>query len=321
MSSATHAHERAPLAGLGDGRISVRGLTRCFGARIALHPIDLDLGPGGITGLIGPNGSGKSTFLRCLIGLVRPDAGSAVVDGMPLAGDGTAIRRRCAYAPGEIGLVGELSGRAHLEWLLRGRAAGARERARDIARDLGLPLDARTRTYSHGMKRQLLFAAALAPSVRVRIFDEATEGLDPSKRSRVLEMLVEDTARGTTIVLSSHHLGEVDRVCDRLVFLNEGRKLAEETAQSVAARAQRFVRLTFPDGTDMPRVTRAVEGLDHARIDVDRERIDVHLDRDDPRPFIAAVCSNDSIPRPRSIEFGALSLAELYRELYGVEGC
>ncbi len=321
VPTATETRHLAPATKVGDGRIVASGLSRRFGRKVALEPTDLDVGPGGITGLLGPNGSGKSTLLRCLLGIVRPDAGSASVDGVPLDRDGVRVRQRCAYSPGEIALYGELTGRAHLEWCLRGRGRAAEARALEIARELGLPLDRRVRAYSHGMKRQLLFAAALAPDVRVRILDEATEGLDPSKRGAVLELLKADAARGTTILLSSHHLGEVDRVCDRLIFLNEGRKLADETATSVGARAQRCVRFTFSQDADIGRIATELRGIDRVRLVVEGERIDVHLEQDDARPFIAAVCTSMTIPRPRSIEFGALSLAQMYRELYGVDGC
>ncbi len=302
-------------------RVASRGLTRRFGANVALHPVDLDLGPGGVVGLLGPNGSGKSTFLRMLVGLTRPDAGSAEVAGVALSGDGTAIRRRCTYAPGEIALYGELRGREHLAWLLRGREDGALARAVDTARALGLPLEARVRTYSHGMKRQLLFAAALAPRVPVRILDEPTEGLDPTKRGAVLDLLAEDARAGTLVLLSSHHLGEVDRACDRLVFLGAGRKIADETAASVARRARRFLRLAYDPAADLAAIERALAAVPGARVVRDDERFGVHLEREDPRAFLAAACAVPNLPAPVSVEYGKLSLHELYRELYGVEGC
>ncbi|MEY2746867.1 MAG: Daunorubicin/doxorubicin resistance ATP-binding protein DrrA, partial [Planctomycetota bacterium] len=177
--------------------IVARGVARRFGEKVAVAGIDLRVGPG-ITGLLGPNGSGKSTFLRCLYGLVRPDAGEIEVAGAKLVGDGVAIRRRASYAPGEIALYGEMSAREHLGWLLRGREAGAFERALELAARLELPVARRVRSFSHGMKRQLLVCAALAPGTSVRILDEPTEGLDPTKRGQVLEMLFEDAARGTT---------------------------------------------------------------------------------------------------------------------------
>ena len=303
----------------GDGRIEVRGLTRRFGGTVALHPVDLEVGPGGVTGLLGPNGSGKSTLLRMIVGLVRPDAGTARVDGVPLSGDGTAVRRRCTYSPGEIGLFGEMRARDQLLWFLRGRDRAARARARQIADRLGLPLGKRVHAYSHGMKRQLMFAAAMAVEVPVRILDEASEGLDPSKRSTVLDLLEEDAARGTTVLLSSHHLAEVDRSCERFAFLNEGRLISVEDAAAIRDRAARLVSLTYHDG---------IEGLERAFADVPGiaarvhgRRVVVELPERDPRPFLNALAGRGDLPAPETLEYGEVSLQQLYRDLYGVEAC
>ena len=305
----------------GERVIRARGIAKSFRGKVALHPTDDDLGPGGIVGLLGPNGSGKSTFLRVLTGLVRPDAGTASVAGVALEGDGTAIRRRCAYSPGEIALYGEMRAREHLHWFLRGRGRSSIARATALAGELGLPLEKRVRAYSHGMKRQLLLAAALAPDVPVRILDEATEGLDPSKRSVVLDLLSAEARRGTTVLLSSHHLGEVDRVCDRLVFLNEGRKIADERAAEFRARAQAILRIAFDEGADSAAIQAALAEIDGASVRVEGSRASIRLRGEDPRAFLAAVCARRDVPRPRAIEYGSMSLAEIYRELYGVEGC
>ncbi|HVS08679.1 MAG TPA: ATP-binding cassette domain-containing protein [Planctomycetota bacterium] len=288
-----------PSSERGEPRIVARGLARSFRGRPAVLPFDLDLGPG-ITGLLGPNGSGKSTFLRMLVGLVRPDAGQAEVAGVPVTGDGTRARRRSTYAPGEIALYGEMRGRDHLDWLLRGREREARERARTLGGELGLPLERRVRGYSHGMKRQLLFAAAMAPRVAVRILDEASEGLDPSRRSLLLELLREDAARGTAILLSSHHLAEVDRACDTFVFLDAGRKIGVEGA---AAR----------------RAARALGPLAQARASAGH--VVLELAEPDPRPALAALARADDLPAPRTLAYGEPSLQELYGDLYGVEPC
>lgn len=304
-----------------DPALRARGLRRSFGSHPALVPFDLDVPRGRITGLLGPNGSGKSTLLRCLVGLVRPDGGTAEVDGVPLEGDGTAIRRRVSYAPGEVAVYGELTGREHLRWFLRGRGRAALARARDIAGELGLPLAKRVRGYSHGMKRQLLVAAALAPDVRVRILDEASEGLDPSKRGQVLDLLEAEARRGVAILLSSHHLGEVDRVCDRLVFLNQGNKVGDEDAAAVRERAGRLLRLGYPDPAQ---AERAREVLSRGPFSAPRVRdgaVLLELEQPDPRPALAALCAAGDVPPPQSLEYGKLSLPELYRDLYGVEGC
>ena len=309
----------AARRGDGAGTIVARGLARSFQGRPAVAGVSLELGPGGIVGLLGPNGSGKSTLLRMLVGLVRPDAGTAAVDGVELAGDGHAIRRRCTYAPGELHLYGELRAGEHLDWFLRGRERAAQARAREIAGSLGLPLEKRVRAYSHGMKRQLVFAAAMAPDVRVRILDEPTEGLDPSVRARVLERMAEDAARGTTVLLSSHHLGEVDRGCDRLVFLQEGRVLADETARSVAERARRLVRVAYDGGADLDVARAKLARIEGARVSWRGSRAVLEVESD-PLAAIAAVCAPDGGPRPRAVEHGEISLGELYRDLYGVEG-
>jgi ABC-2 type transport system ATP-binding protein len=301
--------------------IRVRGLERRFGRTRALQPIDLDVEPGSLTGLLGPNGSGKSTLLRCIVGLVRPDGGRATVGGVELEGDGTAVRRRCTYSPGELGFYGELRGAEHLDWLLRGREPEARARARAVADDLELPLTQRVRTYSHGMKRQLFFAAAIAPRVGVRVLDEITDGLDPSRRGVVLDRLREDVAEGTAILLSSHHLGEVDRICDRLVFLDAGRKLAEETSAGVAARARRLLRLRFALGEDLASVTDGLAAAGASKVTREGRELCVRIEGDDPRAFLAALFAAPDTPRPESLRYGELSLADLYRELYGVEAC
>ncbi len=305
----------------------MRGLARSFGATKALLPLDLDLGPGGIVGLLGPNGSGKSTLLRLLTGIVPRDAGAAWVDGVALEGDGTAVRKRSTYAPGELALYREMRATDHLEWLLRGRDRGSLARATKTAETLGLPLRARVRTYSHGMKRQLLLAAALAPDVGVRILDEPTDGLDPSKRGVVLDLLADEAKRGTTILLSSHHLGEVDRACDRLVFLSGGKLLADETSATVAERARRSLRLEFESLTPPGQLQTDLERTQHTRsvriesIGNNRVRAYVELTDDDPRAFLSLLCASPQLPPPVAIEYGQLSLAELYRFLYGVEAC
>ena len=305
------------------GSIEVRGLTRSFGTKTALFPISFEISPGGVTALLGPNGSGKSTLLRSMIGLVRPDAGTASIDGALLEGDGTAVRRRCTFAPGEINLYKEMRGTEHLRWLLRGREREALTQGTQLAEALDLPLKSRVRTYSHGMKRQLLFCAAMAPRVAVRILDEPSEGLDPSKRGVILELIVRDAQRGATILLSSHHLGEVDRASSRMLFLHQGRLVKSEDSAGVRARAARTLRLEYAaaleDPLRGPAICKALVALGAESAVIRGRRAIVQLEHEDPRPFLAQVCASPLLPRPETIEYGQLSLSELYRDVYGVE--
>jgi ABC-2 type transport system ATP-binding protein len=187
-----------------------------------------------------------------------------------------------------------------------------------VAQELGLPLNRRVRGYSHGMKRQLLFAAAMGPEVPVRILDEPTEGLDPTKRAAVLEILGRDAAAGRTILLSSHHLGEVDAACERIAFLDAGRLVALEESAAVHERMARLVRVWW-DGGLPARAVELLDGLAGAQARQEDEHLAVTLPSGDPRGFLAALAAAE-LPAPSAVEHGRISLNVLYREIYGVEG-
>ncbi len=304
----------------GSGSIRVRDLSKAFGENQALAPLDLDIQGGGIVGLIGPNGSGKSTLMRSLIGLVKPDAGSVWIDGLELKGDGRNVRERLTYAPGEMGVYREMRGSDHLDWFLRGRDKGTLKRACELATHFGLPLERRLGSYSHGMKRQLVFAAAMAPEVPVRILDEITEGLDPSRRTSVTETLRKDAETGTTILLSSHHFGEVDRVCDRILFMRQGEVIADTKATVIHDRAARLLRLSWnQDGpAQVMRDAMPPGAYEKARV-VGTELV-LELTAPDPRPTLALLDELTDLPAPARVQFGSSTLKAIYRDLYGVEG-
>ncbi|MCA9002030.1 MAG: ABC transporter ATP-binding protein [Planctomycetes bacterium] len=312
--------ESTTLAPPGPGTIRVRGLSKAFGSNQALAPLDLDIPSGGIVGLIGPNGSGKSTLMRNLIGLIRPDSGSIWIDGRELKGDGRNVRERLTYAPGEMGVYREMRGCDHLNWFLRGRDKEALERARELATGFGLPLERRMGSYSHGMKRQLVFAAAMAPQVPIRILDEITEGLDPSRRTDVTETLRRDAETGTTILLSSHHFGEVDRVCDRILFMRQGQVIADTKAAVIHDRAARLLRITWEsEGPAQSFLDRVASGsYDQAR--VNGNELVLELAQADPRATLALLQESTDLPAPLQVQFGASTLKAIYRDLYGVEG-
>lgn len=297
--------------------VSIRGLSKRFGATEALQPLDLELERGRVCGLVGPNGSGKSTFLRLLVGLVPPTSGSVRVDGVELAGEGLEVRRRVAFSPGEIAAYGELRAREQLAFLLRGRPAATLTRALELAEQLGLPLGRRMRTFSHGMKRQVMFCAVMAPDVPVRLLDEPTAGLDPTKRGEVVEMIRRDAEAGHTIVLSSHHFGEVAHCCERVVFLSKGQLIADERTRDLEARAKRLLTLDFPAHVDAASVERVAAALGPGAT-ARGHHVVVHLEDDDPLGALRAI--ERDAPAPERIGFGSHSLEDLYRDLYGVEG-
>jgi ABC-type multidrug transport system ATPase subunit len=160
----------------------------------------------------------------------------------------------------------------------------------------------------------------------VRILDEPTEGLDPTRRREVLELLLADAReQGTTILLSSHHLGEVDRACDRMLFLRNGELLDETAAGVIHRRAQRALRLQFgPETPDdqLQRAAAAIEKLPGIELATPTSaRLTLFLESaSDPKQALTSLLSSPHLPTPTSFVYGELSLHELYRELYGSEG-
>jgi ABC-2 type transport system ATP-binding protein len=229
--------------------IAVRGVSKSygrFGRRVqALTGVDLTVARGETLGLIGPNGAGKTTLLTCLLGFLRPDSGTIAVDG--LAPDDLAVRARTGYLPERLGFDRELPGRAFLEhhWRLAGgdpaRADAETERA---AERVGLDREALKRPlrgYSRGMLQRIGLAQALLRDPDLLFLDEPASGTDPRGVALVRERILEAKARGATIVLNSHQLPEVERVCDRIVFIDQGRLTKSETLKGASATRRRGV--------------------------------------------------------------------------------
>jgi len=249
--------------------IEIRSVSKRFGragvrATLALDSVSLEILPGETFGLIGPNGAGKTTLLSCLMGFLRPSAGEIRIDGR--SADDLATRARTGYQPERLGFDGFLTGRSFLaaHWRLAGgnRSGqnGAIERA---AADMGLEpraLSRRLRTYSRGMLQRIGMAQALLRDPAFLFLDEPASGLDPAGVVTVRRRLIEARARGATIVVNSHQLPEIERVCDRVAFIDRGRVLKIETLRGVDSGVKARIRVR-PDETG-----RALEILTESEI-------------------------------------------------------
>ncbi len=234
--------------------ISVVGVSKSygrFGRRTqALDGVSLEVRRGETLGLIGPNGAGKTTLLSCMLGFLRPDAGTITVDG--LAPDDLAVRARTGYMPERLGFDRELTGAAFLahHWRLSG---GDRTRVGQevlaAAGRVGLEtavLKRRLRSYSRGMLQRIGVAQATLGDPSLLFLDEPASGTDPLGVALVRERILEARARGATIVLNSHQLPEVERVCDRVVYIDHGRLAREETLRGEAAAPRKVLLRTDP---------------------------------------------------------------------------
>jgi ABC-2 type transport system ATP-binding protein len=220
--------------------ITTRGLTKRFGQVTALEGLDVEVEPG-VVGLVGANGAGKSTLLKILLGLLPPTEGGAEVLGLDAATDGLAIRGRVGYMPEHDCLPPDVSATdlvVHMGRMSGLPTTAARERSADILRHVGL-YEERYRPiggYSTGMRQRVKLAQALVHDPDLVLLDEPTNGLDPAGRDDMLGLIRRIGAEfGISVLVTSHLLGELERVCDGIVVIDGGRLLRHSTTASVTA--------------------------------------------------------------------------------------
>ncbi len=211
--------------------VEIRGLVKSFGRTKALDGLDLTVAPGDITGFLGPNGAGKSTTIRVLLGLLRADGGTARLLGGDPWRDAVSLHRRIAYVPGDVTLWGNLTGLQAIDFLARLRGDGTVDtRRRDqLIERFELDPHKKARTYSKGNRQKVAIVAAFATNAELYILDEPTSGLDPLMEKAFQACVQEVTGRGAAVLLSSHILAEVEKLCDSVTIIRAGRTVRSGT--------------------------------------------------------------------------------------------
>jgi ABC-2 type transport system ATP-binding protein len=232
-----------------DAVIDVRGLVKTFGSHRALDGLDLAVREGEVHGFLGPNGAGKSTTIRVLLGLLRADSGEVRLFGGDPWRQAAELHGRLAYVPGDVNLWPNLTGGEVIDLLARLRGGLEETRRAELLDRFDLDPTKKGRSYSKGNRQKVALVAALAADVELLVLDEPTSGLDPLMESVFRDCVDEFRARGGTVLLSSHILAEVERLCDRVSIIRAGRRvetgtlseLRHLTRTSVAAELARPV--------------------------------------------------------------------------------
>ncbi len=224
--------------------LEVSHLRKTYGQLVAVDDVSFTLERGELIGLLGPNGAGKTTTVSMIAGLVTPDAGEVRIGGEPLNGDADPKKRRLGLVPQDLALYEELTARDNLLFFgaLFGLSGAAADAAIASALTLvGLADRARDRvgTFSGGMKRRLNLAAGLLHDPDILLLDEPTVGVDPQSRNAIFDNLEELKRRGKALLYTTHYMEEAERLADRVVIIDRGRVIANE---SVAAVAWQVVR-------------------------------------------------------------------------------
>jgi ABC-2 type transport system ATP-binding protein len=288
--------------------VTVSGLVKTFGRTRALDGLELQVRAGEVHGFLGPNGAGKSTTIRVLLGLLRADAGTAAVLGADPWREAVALHRRLAYVPGDVTLWPGLTGGEVIDLLGRLRGRSDRRRRDELLERFALDPTKRTRSYSKGNRQKVALVAALAADVELLVLDEPTSGLDPLMEGVFTDCVAELRTAGRTVLLSSHILAEVEKLCDRVSIIRDGRtvesgtleQLRHLTRTSVSAQTARPVTGIG----DVPGVHAPAVDEREVRFEVDA----VHLD--DAIRHLTAFTITSLVSHPPTLE-------ELFRRHYG----
>jgi ABC-2 type transport system ATP-binding protein len=261
--------------------ISVSGLVKTFGRTRALDGLDLRVGTGEVHGFLGPNGAGKSTTIRVLLGLLRTDAGAAQVLGHDPWHDAVALHRRLAYVPGDVELWPNLTGGEAIDLLARLRGGqGVDTRLRDeLLERFDLDPTKKGRTYSKGNRQKVAIVAALASDAELLLLDEPTAGLDPLMEVVFQDVITRAKEAGRTVLLSSHILAQVEKLCDRVSIVRLGKVVQSGTLSEM----RHLTRTTVEAETEQPAEgLEQLEGVHDVRRDDGRVHFAVdgaHLDQ------------------------------------------
>jgi ABC-2 type transport system ATP-binding protein len=220
-------------------------LTKYYGSHPGVIDVDLSVEQGEVFGFLGPNGAGKTTTIRLLLDLLRPTSGRALVFGIETTADPVGIHRRTGYLPGEFALFDRLTGGQTIEYFANLRGGIDPLYQADLLARFDLDPSRRFKEYSKGNKQKVGLIIALQHRPDLLVLDEPTSGLDPLVQQTFFELLREVVAEGRTVFLSSHILDEVERTCDRVAIIRDGRIVTVDRVAALRALAYHEVELRF----------------------------------------------------------------------------
>jgi ABC-2 type transport system ATP-binding protein len=225
--------------------IQTEKLTKSYGSHRGIVDVDLEVNEGEAFGFLGPNGAGKTTTIRVLLDHIRPTGGKATIFGMDTTQDSVAIHQRIGYLPGEFALYDKLTGAQTLEYFANLRGGVDRQYQADLMARLDVDPSRKFREYSKGNKQKIGLVIALQHRPDLLLLDEPTAGLDPLIQQEFYTVIRETKAEGRTIFMSSHILGEVERTCDRVAIIRDGRLTRVDRVGALRDMAHHVVEIRF----------------------------------------------------------------------------
>jgi ABC-2 type transport system ATP-binding protein len=257
--------------------VEISGLTKSFGRTRALDGLDLTVVPGDVAGFLGPNGAGKSTTIRVLLGLLRADDGTVRLLGGDPWREAVTLHRRIAYVPGDVTLWPNLTGMQAIDFLASLHGSVDPARRDELIERFELDPHKKARTYSKGNRQKVAIVAAFSTRAELYVLDEPTSGLDPLMERAFQECVRDVAAQGAAVLLSSHILAEVEKLCDTVTIVRAGRTVRSGTLDDMRHLMRTTVTVRTRGDGDLahhPYVHDLVNETDLQRFSVDREHLD-----------------------------------------------
>lgn len=299
--------------------IQVNSLVKDYGARRALHSITFDANQGEIVGFLGPNGAGKTTTMRILTGYMPPSDGTAKVAGYDVVEESLEVRRRVGYLPETVPLYTDMTALEYLKFMAELRhIPNAEDRAYETLEQVNLADRANNYigNFSKGMRQRVGLAQALIHRPEVLILDEPTIGLDPAQVVEIRNV-IKEIGRDRTVLLSTHILTEAQQICDRVLIINKGRIIAEDTPENLQSRlmgSQRVVLRVRGDSDGLEGTVKKVKGTRNIETkDIETVEFEIAADQDvRPQVAKAVVQAGYELLELRPV---GMSLEEIFLEL------
>lgn len=234
--------------------IEVNSLTKAYSNGKGIFDVSFHVNKGEVFGFLGPNGAGKTSTIRHLLGFVRPTKGSSSICDLNCWTHASEIQKTLGYLPGEIAFFDNMTGLQFLQFIAQMRGRHDAKRQNNLIERFELEGDRKIRKMSKGMKQKVGLIAAFMHDPDVIILDEPTSGLDPLMQKRFVELIIEERKRGKTILMSSHIFDEVDRTCERVAIIREGKIVAVEDISKLKASLQKSFFVSFADRNDIEKI-------------------------------------------------------------------
>jgi len=287
--------------------IEIKNLTKMYGNIVGVKDLNLIVYKGEIMGFLGPNGAGKTTTIRSCLALIAKTAGEITIFGLDSHRDAVAIRKKTGYVPGDFGLIPSVKVGSYLKYLLSLSECDSTEKMVSLAKRLELDLDRKTNELSKGNKQKVGIVQALMTDQDLIIMDEPTLGLDPLMQQEFYRILREEKERRKTIFMASHNLAEVEKVCDRVAIIREGKLKVVEKIQVLQEKTGKVLEVEFRDPVTIDELK--LEGVSEIQQDNGRFILTIHENLDG---VIEAVSNHQIL----NMNLKTYSLEQLFLKYY-----